>query len=67
MATLAIVGAHFVVMVPALGPLAGILGVACVANATGLARIAGYGVPNAWAADGVLKVALGAAMVAAAG
>jgi hypothetical protein len=66
-ATLAIVGAHFVVMVPALGPLAGVLGVACVANAIGLAGVAGYGVRAAWAADGVLKVALGAAMVAAAG
>ncbi len=63
-ATLAIVGAHFLIMEPALGALAGVLGLACMANAGALARVPGYGVRAAWAVDGGLKVAFGVAMVA---
>ena len=63
-ATLAIVGAHFFVMLPALGPLVGVLGLVCVANAVGLARLPGYGVRAAWAVDGAAKVGFGVAMLA---
>jgi hypothetical protein len=35
-ATLGIVGAHFVVMLPAFGPLIAVLGLACTLNAVGL-------------------------------
>lgn len=63
-ATLAIVGAHFFVMAPALGPLAGVLGVGCLINAWLLRRDARYGVRAAWMTDGMLKLWLGVAMVA---
>ncbi len=62
-ATLAIVGGHFVIMRPALGPLVGVLGAVCVVNAVLLARVPGYGVRAAWAVDGVAKLAFGVAMV----
>ena len=38
-ATLGIVGAHFLVMLPAFGPLIGGLGLGCMLNAAGLWRI----------------------------
>jgi hypothetical protein len=41
-ATLGIVGAHFLVMLPAFGPLIGGLGLGCTLNAAGLWRISAY-------------------------
>jgi hypothetical protein len=63
-ATLAIVGAHFFVMLPALGPLVALLGLVCMVNAGALARVPGYGVRAAWGIDGLAKVGFGVAMVA---
>lgn len=59
---LAIVGAHFLIMTPAFGPLIFALGVANLINALIGARWSGYPLPAFWAADGVLKAAFGVAM-----
>jgi hypothetical protein len=59
--TLAIVGAHFIVMWPAFGPLIGVLGIACCVNAAA-AWFTSYSLRAAWFIDGVLKLAFGLAM-----
>ena len=63
-ATLAIVGCHFVVMLPAFGPLVGALGVLCALNAALLWKRARYGLETAWVVDGAMKLAVGALLVA---
>jgi hypothetical protein len=63
-ATLGIVGAHFLVMLPAFGPLIGALGLACTLNAVGLWRISAYRAGFAWFVDGCLKLVLGMVMIA---
>jgi hypothetical protein len=63
-ATLGIVGAHFLVMLPAFGPLIGGLGLGCTLNAAGFWRISTYRAEFAWFVDGCLKLAFGAAMIA---
>jgi hypothetical protein len=61
-ATLAIVGAHFTIMLPVFGPLIAIIGLACLANAALAAAAVGYGERAAWFVDGVIKVSGGLAM-----
>lgn len=61
-AILAIVGAHFLIMTPAFGPLIFALGVANVLNAVSAAFVRTYPMRMLWAVDGVLKIAFGAAM-----
>ncbi len=61
--TLAIVGAHFVVMLPAFGPLIAVLGMLCAANAAIAWRASAYPSGAAWFIDGVLKLAFGGAML----
>jgi len=63
-ATLGIVGAHFMVMLPAFGPLIGGLGLGCTLNAAALWRISAYRAGFAWFVDGCLKVVFGTAMIA---
>jgi Family of unknown function (DUF6609) len=63
-ATLGIVGAHFLVMLPAFGPLIGALGLACTLNAVGLWRLSAYRAGFAWFVDGCLKLLLGIVMIA---
>lgn len=62
-ATLAIVGAHFLIMLPAFGPWIGLLGMACVANALLLSAQSVYPANAAWFVDGVLKLAFGAILL----
>lgn len=62
--TLAIVGGHFVLMLPAFGPAIGLLSGLCLANAFILWRSPGYAPGIGWAVDGAIKLAMGAAMVA---
>lgn len=61
--TLGIVGVHFLVMLPTFGVLVGLLGAACTLNAIPVWRTASYPVALAWAIDGMLKLAFGAAML----
>jgi hypothetical protein len=61
-AVLAIVGAHFVLMAPAFGPLIALLGAITVANALAGVRFTTYSLRALWAADGALKLGFGAAM-----
>ena len=63
-ATLGIVGAHFLVMFPAFGPLIGALGLACTLNAVGFWRLSAYRAGFVWFVDGCLKLLLGMAMIA---
>ncbi|HKA22021.1 MAG TPA: DUF6609 family protein [Blastocatellia bacterium] len=63
-ATLGIVGVHFLVMLPAFGPLIGGLGFGCTLNAAGLWRIPAYRPRFAWFVDGCLKLVFGTAMIA---
>ena len=63
-ATLGIVGAHFVVMLPAFGPLIGALGLACTLNAVGFWLLFAYRAGFVWFVDGCLKLVLGMAMIA---
>ncbi|MEX0645820.1 MAG: DUF6609 family protein, partial [Parvularculaceae bacterium] len=59
---LTIVGAHFVIMAPAFGPLIVLLGLLCTVNAISGLFGAAYSLPKLWAADGAFKIAVGAAM-----
>jgi hypothetical protein len=63
-ATLVIVGCHFIVMLPAFGPLIGALGVLCALNAALLWKRASYRLEAAWLVDGAMKLAIGALLVA---
>ena len=62
--TLGIVGAHFLVMLPAFGPLIGGLRIGCTLNAAAFWRISAYRAGFAWFVDGCLKLAVGTAMIA---
>ena len=61
-AVLSVVGAHFVVMAPAFGPLVVLLGLLTVANALAGVYFRTYSLRTLWAVDGFLKMSLGAAM-----
>jgi hypothetical protein len=62
LATLAIVGAHFLIMIPAFGVPIAVLGLLCLANG-GLAwKLPAYPISAAWFVDGALKFAVGMAM-----
>ncbi len=60
---LAIVGAHFIVMTPAFGPIIGLLGCANIANAWLGERRPGYRLARLWATDGALKATAGLIML----
>jgi hypothetical protein len=62
---IAIVGAHFILMVPAFGWPIAALGVLCVLNAALLWRSSRYPARAADALDGILKLMFGVAMIAA--
>jgi hypothetical protein len=61
--SLAIVGVHFLVMVPSFGPLVGVLGILCLSNAALAWRFVSYPIGHAWFVDGLMKTALGGAML----
>jgi hypothetical protein len=58
-ASLAIVGAHFLLMSPAFGPGVFVLGLLCLANASIGMMNGAVPVSAIWAADGLLKMATG--------
>jgi hypothetical protein len=60
---LAIVGVHFIVMLPAFGPLIGALGALCALNAAAAWRAPFYPSGAVWFVDGVLKLGFGALML----
>lgn len=62
--TLGIVGAHFMLMLPAFGPAIGALSLLCIANALALHRSPRYAIRSGWLVDGAVKLALGAIMLA---
>ena len=61
--TLAIVGAHFIIMLPAFGPLIGVLGFLCLVNAAAAWRKLMYPSSAAWLVDGAMKLLLGAILL----
>lgn len=61
-AVLAIVGAHFMIMTPAFGPLIFALGAANLLNALIAAILHVYPLRMMWAVDGLLKAGFGVAM-----
>jgi hypothetical protein len=61
--TLAIVGVHFIVMLPAFGPLIGALGALCALNAAAAWPAPFYPSGAVWFVDGVLKLGFGAMML----
>jgi len=64
-ATLVIVSAHFIIMLPAFGPLIACLSIAGLVNAwRGWRQPVSFG--QLWFVDGLLKVLFGAAMIATA-
>jgi|GEM_PF-1785264 hypothetical protein len=63
-ATLAIVGIHFIVMTPAFGPLVGVLGILCAINAAVVWRRPSYQLSVAWTIDGLMKLGAGALLIA---
>lgn len=60
--TLAIVGAHFLVMVPAFGVPIFVLALLCLGNAAAVWRLPTYPISAAWFVDGVFKTGVGVAM-----
>lgn len=62
LAILGVVGLHFLPMAPAFGPLIGVLGLLCVANALLPMRFVNFPLRAVWTVDGSLKIAVGAAM-----
>jgi hypothetical protein len=63
-ATLVIVGAHFLIMLPAFGSLIALVGMLCLANAAAAWRWTHYRTEIAWLIDGLIKVAGGAILIA---
>ncbi len=61
--TLAIVGAHFFIMLPAFGSLIALVGSLCVANATAAWRWTGYRTDISWLIDGLIKLGGGLLLV----
>lgn len=64
-ATLAIVGAHFLVMIPSFGAPIFVLALLCLANAGAAWRAPAYPISAAWFVDGLFKVGVGLAMLLA--
>jgi hypothetical protein len=62
-ATLAIVGAHFLIMLPAFGSLIALVGTLCVANAAAARRWTNYRTDIAWLIDGLIKLGGGLLLV----
>lgn len=62
--SLAIVGLHFLIMLPAFGPMMTILGLTCTASAFLAWRLPRYAIPAFWAVDGLLKCGIGALLIA---
>ncbi|WBQ03290.1 DUF6609 family protein [Kribbella sp. CA-293567] len=60
---LLVVGVHFLVLAFSHGPICGLLGLLCIVNAGLGLLVPGLPYRVLWVADGVLKVAAGAAMV----
>lgn len=62
-ASLVIVGAHFLLMVPAFGPLIFVLGLLCLLNAS--IGMIGSTIPLSfvWGVDGLIKIGIGAVML----
>ncbi|HLY05524.1 MAG TPA: DUF6609 family protein [Rhizomicrobium sp.] len=63
--TLAIVGAHFLIMIPAFGAPIAVLALLCLGNATAAFVLPAYPAPAMWFVDGVFKTGVGAVMLAA--
>jgi hypothetical protein len=61
-ATLAIVSAHFLIMIPTFGAPIFALALLCLANAGAAWRVPAYPISAAWFVDGVFKVGIGLAM-----
>jgi hypothetical protein len=61
--TLAIVGGHFAVMIPAFGPLIGLLAALCLGNAWAIWKMRDYSLARGWTVDGAMKLAIGACML----
>lgn len=61
-ATLAIVGAHFLIMIPTFGAPILVLGLLCLINAGVAWRAPAYPISAAWLVDGVFKIGAGLAM-----
>jgi hypothetical protein len=61
--TLAIVGAHFLIMLPAFGSVIALIGTLCVANAAAAWRWAQYRIEIAWLIDGLIKLCGGLILV----
>ena len=61
--TLGIVGAHFLIMEPAFGPVVAALGILCLINAAIAWRSPSYPLGAAWAIDGILKIACGCGLL----
>jgi hypothetical protein len=65
LASLAIVGAHFLIMIPTFGVPILALGFLCLANAGVAWRTQSYPISAAWFVDGVFKVGIGLVMLLA--
>lgn len=61
-AVLVVVGAHFVLMAPAFGPLIVLLAIFAIAHAVAGLHFQTYPLNRLWAVDGALKLAIGAVM-----
>jgi hypothetical protein len=62
--TLAMVGAHFFIMLPALGSLIAVVGTLCVSNAAAAWHWTEYRTDVAWLIDGLIKLGGGLLLVA---
>jgi hypothetical protein len=62
LATMDIVGAHFLIMVPTFGVPIVVLALLCLGNAAVAWRLPGYHISVAWFLDDVFKLAAGVAM-----
>lgn len=64
LAMLFVVGVHFLLLTFSHGPVCGLLGVLCMANALVVARVPAMSVGLAWSVDGTLKIVAGVVMIA---
>jgi len=63
--TLLIVGAHFLIMIPAFGLPIAVLAILCLANVGAGFVLRGYQLPRMWFIDGLFKIGVGGLMLAA--